>query len=110
MSDTCMVVPLTHRPAVNNPHAHLLAKNPNPDDREDAWVICNHIYTVALGRLRRFQRRGNFRDIYLSVEDQEVVFTKIQRVLHTVFSAPSPIIPPPAQPKPLGAKTLTIRK
>jgi uncharacterized protein YifN (PemK superfamily) len=110
MSDTCMVVPMTHRPDAANPHAHLLAKNPNPDDPEEAWVICNHVYTVALGRLRRFQRRGHFRDIYLSIEDQEAIFTKIQKVLHAVFSAPIPNIPPPAQARPRGPKTLSIKK
>ncbi len=109
MSDTCIVVPLTHRPALSNPHAHKLVKNPNPDDVYEGWAICNHLYTVSLGRLRRFQRHGHFRDIYLSIPDQQAIFTGIQRALHVVFSAPAPVMPPPAQPKPRGPRTLSLK-
>jgi uncharacterized protein YifN (PemK superfamily) len=108
MSDTCIVVPLTHRPAVTNIHAHKLVKNPNPDDSDDGWAICNHLYTVSLGRLRRFQRRGHFQDIYLSTPDQQAIFTCVQRALHVVFAAEAPVMPPPAQPKARGPKTLSL--
>jgi uncharacterized protein YifN (PemK superfamily) len=109
MSDTCIVDPLTHSPAVKNIHAYRLGKNPNPDDREDAWAICNHLYTVSLGRLRRFQRRGHFKDIYLSIADQKEIFSNVQRALHTVFAAETPIIPPPAQAKHRGPRTLSVK-
>jgi uncharacterized protein YifN (PemK superfamily) len=52
MAAHCIVVPLTHRAQPDNPHAHQLAKNPRPGDTAPAWAVCDHIYTVALGRLR----------------------------------------------------------
>ena len=109
MSDTCMVVPITHSSGVKNPHAHKLKKNPQPHDPNDAWAICNHIYTVALGRMRRFEKRGFEREVYLDTDDQQEIFKKVQRVLARVFAAPAPVVPPPAQPKPRGPKTLSIR-
>ena len=109
MKETCIIVPLTHRPAENNPHAHKLIKNPNRDDPEDAWAICNHLYTVSLGRLRRLKQRGYDRDIWIADEDKKEIFTKIQRVLHVVFAAPQPVMAPSAQPRPLGPKTLRIK-
>jgi uncharacterized protein YifN (PemK superfamily) len=109
MSDTTIIIPMTHRPAENNPHAHKLTKNPNRDDPDDAWAICNHLYTVSLGRLRRLKRRGYDQDIRIAEEDKKEIFTKIQRALHVVFASPQPLMAPPAQPRPVGPNTLSIK-
>lgn len=110
MSDPVVVVPLTHSLNINNPHAHKLKKNPDKTDRRDAYAICDHLYTVSLGRLRRFEQKYFKRDIYLGTEDQEAIFAGIRRALARVFAAPGPFVPPPAQPKPRGPNTLSIRK
>ncbi len=110
MSDACIVVPLTHSQNVSTPHAHKLIKNPDKGDSRDAWAVCNHLYTVALGRLRRFERKSFTRDIYLDVANQEEVFAHIRKALARVFSASGPFVPPPAQPKPRGPNTLSIRR
>lgn len=109
MSDTCIVVPMTHRSAENNPHAHKLIRNPNSNDSEDAWAICDHLYTVSLGRLRRFEYRGFPKDLWIGDQDKQEIFTKIQRVLHVVFSSPPPVFVPSAQARPKGPNTLTIK-
>jgi uncharacterized protein YifN (PemK superfamily) len=109
MSGTCIVVPMTHRSAENNPHAHKLIKNPNSNDFEDAWAICDHLYTVSLGRLRRFEYRGFPRDLWIDEQDKQEIFTKIQRVLHVVFTAPEPFMAPPAKTAPRGPNTLSIK-
>jgi uncharacterized protein YifN (PemK superfamily) len=109
MSDTCIVVPLTHSQNVNTPHAHKLMKNPNKQDKNDAWAVCSHLYTVALGRLRRFEQKSFVKDVFLSPQDLEDVFAHIRRAMARVFAAPAPFVPPPAQPKPRGPNTLSLR-
>lgn len=110
MSDVCIVVPITHSDGAKNPHAHRLARNPDPLDNRDSWVVCNHLYTVALGRLRRFEKRGYERDVRLDHTDLEQIFTNIQRVLAQVFSGPKPFVPPPARPRQRGPNTLSLEK
>lgn len=109
LSDTCIIVPLTHRVQVENPHALKLRRNPNKDDPEDAWAVCDHIYTVALGRLRRMRtRKGNTAPVAIDSDDLASIFSKIQRVLHVVFEAPKPVMPLPAQTRPRGPRTLSL--
>ncbi len=110
MADSCIIVPLTHRAATANIHAYKLSQNPNPNDALDAWAICDHLYTVSLGRLRRFQRRGKDYDARLVDSDKQAIFSKIQRSLPMVFSTSSPSLPatPPAKPK--SPTTLSLKK
>ena len=109
MSDPVILVPLTHRVPTRNPHAHLLRVNPDKSDKRDAYAICDHLYTLALGRLRRFEQRGFVKDVALQPDDLLEVFTKVQRALARVFSAPKPHMPPPAQPRPVGPRTLSVK-
>jgi uncharacterized protein YifN (PemK superfamily) len=108
MSDPCIVVPLTHSQNTNTPHAHKLRKNPDRNDGRDAYAICSHLYTISLGRLRRFEQKTFQKDVYLAPDDQEAIFANIRRALARVFSAPAPFVPPPAQPKPRGPNTLSL--
>lgn len=108
MSDPCIVVPLTHSLNVKTPHAHKLNKNPDKRDARDAYAICSHLYTVSLGRLRRFEQKSFQKDVYLDIADQEAIFDNIRRALARVFSAPAPFVPPPAQPKIRGSRTLSL--
>jgi uncharacterized protein YifN (PemK superfamily) len=108
MSDPCIVVTLTHSQNVNTPHAHKLKRNPNRTDVRDAYAVCSHLYTISLGRLRRFEQKGFQKDLYLGLEDQEAIFENIRRALARVFAAAAPFVPPPAQPKPRGPKTLSL--
>lgn len=110
MRDPVILVPLTHSIDVHNPHAYRLQKNPDRTDTRDAYAICSHLYTLALGRLRRFEQKGFQRDVFLSPDDQTEIFTRIQRVLARVFAAPTPVIPPPARPRPRGPNTLSLNK
>lgn len=108
-ADHCIVIPLTHREQRNNPHAYKLMKNPRPDDSAASWAVCDHIYTIALGPLRPITNRHG-KPLNPRV-DLTAIFTRIQGVLAAVFTAPPPPpLPPPAQPRPLGPRTLTLKK
>ena len=108
LSDPCIVVPLTHSPNIDTPHAYRLTRNPNRRDRADAWAICSHLYTVALGRLRRFEQRSFQFDVYLDPVDLEAIFAQVRKALARAFDAPAPFVPPPAQPKSRGPATLSL--
>lgn len=109
LSEPVILVPLTHRDPGSNPHAHKLLRNPDPRDAEASFAICNHLYTVALGRLRRFEVRGFPRDVFLDQQDLAEVFDRVQRVLARVFSTLSPLPLPPVRLKPPGPRTLSLK-
>ena len=50
-----VVVPLTKKPQVDNPHGYKLIRNPNPGSADQSWAVCDHIYTVASERLQRLR-------------------------------------------------------
>ncbi len=49
-----LVVPVTTKPQADDQWAIKLARNPNPRETRDVWVVCNHRYTVACSRLSAF--------------------------------------------------------
>jgi uncharacterized protein YifN (PemK superfamily) len=52
---TCIVVPVTTRPQVEERYVHQLKVNPNPKGEKEGkvgYVICDHLYTVNICRLR----------------------------------------------------------
>jgi mRNA interferase MazF len=108
LADHCIVVPLTHRDQSTNPHGHKLSKNPRIDDPTDAWAVCDHIYTVATGRLREIiNKKGKPYHPSLAQADLIAIFTKIQAVLAPVYSAPPPPpLPPPAAPRIAGGRPI----
>ena len=65
-----LVVPMTTKPQHGDKWAVKLAKNPNPKDTCDVWVVCNHLYTVGCSRLSQFDgvvprlTPGEFRPIH----------------------------------------------
>jgi mRNA interferase MazF len=50
-----VLVPLTKKPQVDNPHGYKLIRNPNPRSADQSWAVCDHIYTVASERLQRLR-------------------------------------------------------
>lgn len=54
LSGPILVVPMTTAAQPDNRWAVKLAKNPNPRNTSDVWVVCNHLYTVACSRLSTF--------------------------------------------------------
>ena len=104
LHDPCIVVPLTSRDQLGRAHSLELSRNPNPLGRQSGirvWAVCDHIYTVALGRLRPLTDRTG-RRIYPKVDpvDQQAVFTEVQKVLAVLHMAPSPqALPPAAAPR-----------
>jgi uncharacterized protein YifN (PemK superfamily) len=116
LHDTCIVVPLTSRPQEDAKHKHQLGRNPNPKGHTDGilpWAVCDHLYTVHLGRLRPLTDRYNH-IIYPKADpaDMEAIFAEIRAALHHVFPAPPPAstsdAPTPAPSRPLGPNTLTL--
>lgn len=111
MQDHCIIVPLTHRRPTTNSHAIELTKNPDKSDPEKAYAICNHLYTVSLGRLRRMvTKTGNRDPVRLDQIDLDRIFQRIQLVLHAVYKAPMPALPPGTFTKQPDSKTLSLPK
>jgi len=54
LSGPILVVPITTKPQIDDRWAVKLARNPNPKEDCDVWVVCNHLYTVGCGRLSAF--------------------------------------------------------
>lgn len=55
LHDTCIILPVTSTAQKAGTHFHQLSYNPNPKGREEgriAYVVCDHIYTVNINRLR----------------------------------------------------------
>lgn len=52
---TCIIAPVTSKPQQDERYVRKLSQNPNPagqQNRIDAYVICDHLYTVNICRLR----------------------------------------------------------
>jgi uncharacterized protein YifN (PemK superfamily) len=52
---TCIIAPVTSKPQQDERYVHRLSRNPNPAGLKngiDAYVICDHLYTVNICRLR----------------------------------------------------------
>src|SRR3546814_10885622 len=55
LSDTCIILPVTSAQQKAGTHFHQLSKNPNPKGQAEgriAYVVCDHLYTVNINRLR----------------------------------------------------------
>lgn len=123
LHDTCVILPVTSAQQRAGTHFHELSKNPNPKGHAEgrtAYVVCDHFYTVNINRLRPLVHKGQA--IYPKVEphDLTAIFAVVQTVLGTAFApaqaavaaaaaAPSSAAPAVA-PKPLGPRTLTLKK
>jgi uncharacterized protein YifN (PemK superfamily) len=122
LHDTCIILPVTSAQQKAGSHFHELSKNPNPKGQAEgriAYVVCDHLYTVNINRLRPLIHNG--KAIYPKVEphDLTAIFTTVQNVLGAAFAsaqaavaaAAAPVQAPPAAPsRSLGPNTLTLRK
>lgn len=87
--DTCIIVPLTTSEQKAAPHNHRLSRNPNPKDNRPVWAVCDHLYTVNLGRLRAIKNKTG-QPTYPKVlqADLEAIFAAIRVALHHVYGSP----------------------
>ena len=80
MSDTCIIVPVTSTTPRDYKHVHTLSRNPNPlTPKTAAWVVCNHLYTVNISRVRPCKAKyGN--NVFPSVDDTDLkaIFSMIR--------------------------------
>lgn len=82
-----VVVPLTKRPQVGNPHGYKLIHNPNPGSADESWAVCDHIYTVASERLEPLRdSRGEKK------EPQKVTAEDLKEISRRVLGALKPFL------------------
>lgn len=90
---TSIVVPVTSQPQKDERYVHKLLQNPNPVGHRDgigAYVICNHLYTVNICRLRPIlDPKG--RPIYPRVEQAD--FEGICELIRKALFPPGPKAP-----------------
>ena len=120
LHDTCIILPVTSAQQKAGTHFHQLSKNPNPKGHAEgriAYVVCDHLYTVHINRLRAVLSLKNY-PVFPKVEphDMAAIFAIVQNVL-ALAAAPSQAsvaaaAATPAAPlaKPLGPNTLTLNK
>jgi len=91
---TCIIVPVTSKAQAEARYVHKLARNPNPAGHRDgveAFVICDHLYTVNTCRLRPvFSLKGGH--LYPKVEPAD--FEAICRLVQLALFPPGPKVPP----------------
>lgn len=117
LNDTCIILPVTSAQQKAGTHFHQLSKNPNPKGHAEgrtAYVVCDHLYTVHVNRLRAVLSLKNY-PVFPKVEphDMKAIFAIVEKVLalasassHAAVAAAALTTPP----KPLGPNTLTLRK
>ena len=113
MDEPCMVVPMTTVDQGEAKYAYKLPRNPNPKERErQTWAVCDHIYTVALERLRPMADRYAWNTIprITDADMYEIcrrVDEALKRVRQTVDGGPP--APPTVAVRPKGPRTLSLR-
>ncbi len=122
LHDTCIILPVTSAQQKAGTNFHQLSRNPNPKGQAAgriAYVVCDHLYTVNINRLRPLVHNG--KAVFPKVEphDLTAIFAVVQKVLGAAFgpaqtavaAGATPVQVPPAVPaKALGPNTLTLRK
>jgi uncharacterized protein YifN (PemK superfamily) len=97
LHDTCIIVPVTSKPQPDMKYVHKLSKNPNPVGHSrgvDAHVICSHLYTVNICRLRPvLDTKGNH--MYPRIDQLD--FEAICGLVRLALFPPGPVVPEPAQ-------------
>lgn len=122
LHDTCIILPVTSAQQKAGTHFHQLSKNPNPKGQAEgriAYVVCDHLYTVNINRLRPLVYNGKAIVPKVEPHDLTAIFTIVQNVLGSAFAAAQAAVAtaaapiqatPAASSKPLGPNTLTLRK
>lgn len=122
LHDTSIILPVTSAQQKAGTNFHQLSRNPNPKGQAAgriAYVVCDHLYTVNINRLRPLVHNG--KAVFPKVEphDLTAIFAVVQKVLGAAFgpaqtavaAGATPVQVPPAVPaKALGPNTLTLRK
>ena len=102
---TCIIVPVTSRPQRDEKYVHKLSQNPNPVGHTngiDAYVICDHLYTVNICRLRPILD-GKGKPLYPRVD--EVDFAAVCGLVRLVLFPPGPKLGEGVQPTEIAAET-----
>jgi len=112
MDQPCMVVPMTTVDQGNAKYAYELPKNPNPKrDKGRVWVVCDHVYTVAIERLRPMADRYAWNTIpKISDGDMYEICRRVDEALKRVrdVTLAGPPTAPELAARPKGPKTLSL--
>lgn len=115
LHSTCIILPVTSAAQTAGTHFHQLSSNPNPRGQAQgitAFVVCDHIYTVHINRLRPLlSARGQPVFPKVAKQDMDAIFTILRSVLNAAFTTPQASTAAPAvtsATKPLGPRTLTL--
>ena len=82
-----VIVPLTKRPQIDNPHGYRLIHNPNPGSADESWAVCDHVYTVASERLKLLRdSRG------VTKEPGRIDAIDLREISHRDFNALKPFL------------------
>jgi len=97
-NDIHVVLPLTKADQSNNPHGYRLTHNPNPGSADVSWAVCNHVYSVASGRLQPLRdSRGNRQTPgRLHPDDLRAISQRMRKALGTFLNLG--VAPPPPDP------------
>lgn len=82
-----VVVPLTKRPQLDNPHGYKLMHNPNPGSADESWAVCDHVYTVASERLKLLRDSKG-----VTKEPGRIAAVDLGEISHRVFNALKPFL------------------
>jgi uncharacterized protein YifN (PemK superfamily) len=100
---TCIIVPVTSKPQIEERYVHKLSVNPNPKGQRDgveAYAVCDHLYTVNICRLRPIlSLRGH--PIYPRVAEED--FTRIGELVRMALFPAQPGQKPSEPPVPAVA-------
>lgn len=89
LTDTCVVLPITSASQRIGTHFHELSKNPNPRGAKDSvtsYVICDHMYTVHIMRMRPLLSITGL-PIFPKIGDDEFdeICQKVKIAFHNLF-------------------------
>lgn len=113
LSEPCIVVPLTSRDQGQRVHTYELRRNPNPRQDTRVWAVCDHLYTVAIERLRPLLDRHK-NPSYPKVDDLDLheIARRVQAAmatLHETATNPPAVVraePAPVVERPVGARPI----
>lgn len=119
LNDTCIIVPVTSSEQKAGTHFYQLVANPNKQGQKDgvtAYVVCDHLYTVHVNRLRPLIWKGNAYYPRVTQADLDAIFGIVRKVLNLgaddgIQAAGAEIsVSPSSSARPIGPNTLTLPK
>lgn len=89
LKDACVVLPITSANQIIGTHFHQLRKNPNPKGERDkliSYVVCDHMYTVHLIRMRPLLTiKGEPTFPKVNQDDFDEICEKVKKAFHHLF-------------------------